>query len=67
MRQVTYEGNWIFSRHCPKCNRLVKADSEITQRCEPAGEWRLRYIHSDNATCSRCGRVTMELIEGGEE
>lgn len=67
MKTVTYEGNWIFSKHCPKCNRIVKADREITQKREASSMWTLRYIHSENATCKKCGRVTMNLIEGGEE
>jgi hypothetical protein len=41
-----------FSRTCPTCGRIVKADAEVKfdGQGQPVG---------NNATCHRCGRVAM--------
>ncbi len=57
LRRVVYgtsddsEGEAYFVPVCPTCARFVKADDTSAMNGSP------------NATCSRCGRVTM-LFEG---
>ncbi len=46
-----YDGIAQFVPVCPKCGRYVKADAKLTTDISgPVGT---------NATCSKCGRVTM--------
>jgi len=40
-----------FERVCPKCGRYVKADSTTSVLGK-----------EPNATCSRCGRVRMDMV-----
>jgi len=44
-----------FSRACPRCGRMVKADEAVT--VDGAGQPR-----GDNATCAKCGRVAMPFV-----
>ena len=51
---VEDEGNAQFLRICPNCGRFVKADDSIRTR------WIDGQIeNAPNATCSKCGRVSM--------
>lgn len=56
MRRVCYEGGAIFVPVCPICGRFVKADDSI-------GTTEQGIIDAPNASCKRCGRVSM-LFEG---
>ena len=56
IRRVTYgEEGMTFIPVCSNCGRFVKADETYKYWQNGAGEIR----HSDNATCSKCGRVKM--------
>jgi ribosomal protein S27AE len=46
-------GKLLFTRRCPACGRIVKADATV--RVNGLGE----YVPRPNADCSRCGRVEM--------
>jgi ribosomal protein S27AE len=56
--RVTYDcdehGTVSFVRCCPHCGRFVKADETIL--VNGLGE----ISEMSNATCGKCGRVTME-------
>ena len=52
---VSYAEGATFIRRCEKCNRFVKADSEIFVNEETG----LRK--APNATCKKCGRVEMDF------
>lgn len=52
-RRVGYGDGATFLPVCPHCCRYVKADDHI--RVNGLDEW----IKEPNATCSKCGRVTM--------
>lgn len=56
-RRVQYIGGAIFVPVCPKCGRFVKHD--LTIYTNGLGE----LVEETNATCSKCGRVSM-LFEG---
>ena len=47
---------FFFVRQCPNCKKFVKADGKIkaNRLYEPSQE--------PNATCSKCGRVTMPYL-----
>jgi len=45
-----------FTRTCPKCGRFVQADKSVLINSF-TGEVSMEA----NATCTKCGRVTMEL------
>ena len=51
--------NMTFTRICPKCNRFVKADKSVKFMSNFIDE--IKDI-KPNATCKKCGRVTMEFI-----
>lgn len=55
---VSYAGDMVFARICPKCGRYVKADAEVTVYGDDLEPVYHERRHA-NATCSRCGRVEM--------
>lgn len=52
-RRVCYENGATFIPVCPKCGRFVKSDKTILEN--GLGEIK----KTNNATCSKCGRVEM--------
>lgn len=52
VRRVVYGEGATFVPVCPKCGRFVKADDYIRVRLEKLAE-------KPNATCAKCGRITM--------
>jgi uncharacterized OB-fold protein len=56
-----YAGGGLFVRKCPACGRIVKADPTVLVNG-------LDEISEEaNATCSKCGRVTMPFLGYYEE
>ena len=51
--RITYVGNMVFLRVCPKCGRFVTPFSEIRTN------WDGDYMSQINATCKKCGEVEM--------
>ena len=51
-----YKGGICFRRACPSCGRIVKADDGVmVNGLEEVSD-------AANATCSKCGRVTMDFL-----
>jgi NAD-dependent SIR2 family protein deacetylase len=53
---VIYGGGAMFERRCPTCGRLVKADEMVSYNFDGA------LIEKPNATCKKCGRVSMPFM-----
>lgn len=54
---IEYEGGALFQRVCKNCGRFVKADDTILVSTDGNVD-----EQSDNATCSKCGRVSMPFM-----
>ena len=57
----SYAGGALFLRKCPKCGRIVKADTSVLVNSFD------EVSMEPNAECSRCGRVTMPFVGYFEE
>jgi uncharacterized OB-fold protein len=57
----SYAGGAVFSRRCPQCGRIVKADSSILINGLD------EIVQLDNADCKKCGRIEMPFLGFFEE
>ena len=55
---VSYDSGATFERVCPICRRFVRADDVLTGKRNFADD----YEFGPNATCGKCGRVTMGFV-----
>lgn len=59
-RSETVTGAIVLDRVCPHCARFVKHDAEVF--VNGLGQ----LAERPNATCSRCGRVTVPIVDWAE-
>ena len=58
---ISYAGGALYSRRCPHCGRIVKADPSIcVNGLDEVVQW-------ENADCRKCGRVEMPFEGWFEE